>query len=716
MPVTGILHSHAQALSVDVGVSRLQAADERRGPDALLEIDLVSKELKRTLDQEYVERRQLGEPFANRWHIWGVIVGIVISGEFAGFNLGLIYGFGSMIAAHVIVTIMVMCVSASCAEMAAMFPFSSACVVYSYAAFGGLASTLLGFSYCIELIMISGQAMVYFGNSMTALTQLPDYLEPVWWLIGLGLCTCINLKPRLFFEVNAYLALLSCVILVGILAAQVKFVDLGATFKAWRVVDALHFTSVRIMSEGLTWSDAFPGGVWGVARALPSAMYLYVGFEVLPVIAEESLHARKTLPEGMFAGMMTLIPLATGALIISSATVPPGLAAISRATFPQVTSLSAILGCADTSAGSSCQSGLVLLIIPGILASSMSSIYGYSRYMYALARGGYLPAVLALTSKNDRAPFVALTAGAVLMACVAIAVKYANASDAFLDTAAIFALMAWVFDMAVYVKLKIWMPNLDRPFHSPFGILGAVYVILVSSAGIIGLAYISKAFLLIVFILIGIGVVLTGFYFLIIRKTLSASPEKEFVRQQLDSQRRQGRNRPDWQKSVMESDVSSAGIDFVYSASGAHSGAPDNVLKSGTGFAEPSWNDEYMHQAGTSKHLKPPRFSSSTRAAKSDAASRLGSQMAASQVAESQVASFVSVSRPVKGRRSERSAPRPSSHAMTDRPRESRWLQVQGPSTPTESVTPSNLEGRSSAVSATSAASADERDTAPEAD
>ncbi|KAJ3398118.1 hypothetical protein HDU80_009248, partial [Chytriomyces hyalinus] len=49
---------------------------------------------------EYLKKRKLMPAYATSIHVWGFIVGTVISGEFSGFNVGYANGLGSMIVAH----------------------------------------------------------------------------------------------------------------------------------------------------------------------------------------------------------------------------------------------------------------------------------------------------------------------------------------------------------------------------------------------------------------------------------------------------------------------------------------------------------------------------------------------------------------------------------------------------------------------------------------
>ncbi|KAL2912216.1 hypothetical protein HK105_208284 [Polyrhizophydium stewartii] len=167
----------------------------------------------------------------------------------------------------------------------------------------------------------------------------------------------------------------------------------------------------------------------------------------------------------------------------------------------------------------------------------MSSIYGYSRYIYALARGGFLPSVLAITSSKHRAPQNALATGAVLVFAVALFISFQHASDAFLQAAAIFALIAWTLDMLTFIRLRWLMPHLGRPFQSPFGTPGAFFVVIMTSTMMMGLVWQSHEALIIFGSSIAIFAVIMGVFVVFIKRNMASSPDKEFVRQKLEQRR-----------------------------------------------------------------------------------------------------------------------------------------------------------------------------------
>ncbi|KAI8922965.1 amino acid permease-domain-containing protein [Entophlyctis helioformis] len=474
-----------------------------------------------TVDAEFVERRKLGAPYANSWHIWGLIVSVVLSGEFSGFNGGLVYGFGSMIVAHIITSAMVMILSASFAELATTFPFSSGCAAYTFAAFGGGAATIIGYAYTLEFISLAAQNLIFLGQTVSSTFGTPVHLEPVWWAVCTTIILLINLRPRFFMSLNAILTLIACLLLVGILGVQLPNINYKAAFVT------------NMNDEGTVTSTNFlPFGLVGVIKSMPFTLYLYIGFETMSVCAEETIKNSVTLPRGTFAAMSTLGVLATGTLMITSVAAP-GIVAIAGSVLPHATSLSAIFNM-DMTVSRTALLGAIMF--PTLAVSLMSTVYASSRYIYALSRGGFLPTVLALTTKSHGAPYMALISGNVLMIVLCVLITYGGAvfADFFINVGTMCALLAYTVDMIVYIRLRYSMPLLPRPYSSPFSIPGALFVIILSILSIVGLVIVQSMYRRLFIALLIMSLLLIPYYLIIIKAKLTASPEKEFVRRELE--------------------------------------------------------------------------------------------------------------------------------------------------------------------------------------
>jgi ethanolamine permease len=108
----------------------------------------------------------------------------------------------------------------------------------------------------------------------------------------------------------------------------------------------------------------------------------------------------------------------------------------------------------------------------GLIASFHGIILGYSRQIYALARAGVLPGVLAKVHPRFQTPHWAILVGGV----VGIGAIFSDEVFSFggqtltanIVTMSVFgAILMYILSMASLFKLRAAEPTLDRPFKAP---------------------------------------------------------------------------------------------------------------------------------------------------------------------------------------------------------------------------------------------------------
>ena len=115
---------------------------------------------------------------------------------------------------------------------------------------------------------------------------------------------------------------------------------------------------------------------------------------------------------------------------------------------------------------------LLWLGLFGLVASFHGIIIGYSRQMFALARAGYLPHVLARIHPRFHTPHVAILAGGVVGIAAIFSdgvVQIAGQTlTATIVTMSVFgAIVMYILSMASLFRLRRSDPALVRPFMAP---------------------------------------------------------------------------------------------------------------------------------------------------------------------------------------------------------------------------------------------------------
>ncbi|KAJ3283317.1 hypothetical protein HDU79_009173 [Rhizoclosmatium sp. JEL0117] len=466
-----------------------------------------------------MNQRKLMKPYANWIHIWGFVTGAVISGEFSGFNAGYSYGLGSMIIAHFCASILMITVSLNLVELTTAMPFSSGCVSFAKAAFGGAAGCAIGIAYTFDMVFIGAEVTQFLGVTLGNMFGIADSRYTIaFWAISVLLCWVLNVQPKVFFNVITLLSAVSVVLVIAPLFALVHQFDFSEALQT-------------VLGDSSSVTTMFlPTGISGVVQSFPLALYLLICFECLPVAVEETDEMEgQTMMWGMAAANFTLLGVSWIVLLVCAG-MPPGAINLSSALLPY----SAIL---QQSYPNVNQQVISFVSIPGIFASQLSIFYACSRYFYGMSRSGYLPSVISVTNRYG-APWVSMIMTAVLWIALSFVLQFfpnENTSNMFLALGTIFALLAYIMQPVVYIRLHYLMPNLPRPFKIPYGLglVSAGVNLTIALFFLLGMLFYNRNWQWgLLGILIGIAYLVPVYYFLI-RNNLANSPDKLFIAEQL---------------------------------------------------------------------------------------------------------------------------------------------------------------------------------------
>jgi ethanolamine permease len=422
----------------------------------------------RTAEAEYFDKRQLRR-HAGVWSLWALGVAAVISGDFFGWNFGLAYGFGGLLVATLVITVMYFGLCYSISEMSPALPHTGGAYSFARTAMGPWGGFATGVAETIEYVVTPAVIVVGIGGYMNSITDdLFSFTlsQPLWWAIFYVLFVGLNFYGvEASFRFTVFICLMSlAILLVFSVGALTKF-----DFQKW-AIDA----------NGGHW---FIDGVPGVFYALPFAIWFYLAIEELPLAAEESADPARDIPKGTMWGLRTLVVTAFLILFLNSG-IKPGAAKVGESAEPLLDGLKTIFG-SGTSA-----SLLGLVAVAGLVASFHTIIFAYGRNIFSLSRAGYYPHPLSVTHGTRQTPWVALILGAILgwIAAYVIYKKGDTQVGASLLYMAVFgAVISYAMQCVSFVMLRRNFPNIDRPFVSPVGVPGAIVagVIAIASLGAI---------------------------------------------------------------------------------------------------------------------------------------------------------------------------------------------------------------------------------------
>ena len=368
-----------------------------------------------------------------RWpQIAGLGISLVIAGQFTGWNYGLGAGWANLVVATVLMAILCFGLALCVAELSASRPHAGGLYSYCQDAFGRWVGYLVGVGIFAALAIGTGAATTFISAYCT---HVLGFGGP--WL-KVGLCVAIagihlrGVGEAMRWLVGAGILSLSCIalFLVGM---------------------APHFSLEHLATPTLPLTIT----PMGVFSCVPFAIWLFISIEQTAAASEEVENPGYSMPRGMLVAIATLLVSALGILLLAVG--GGGVDHVAAADDPLFAALSSpLVGGASPVLAKVVGLGGML----GLIATMFSLIYSASRQLYAIARDGYLPAVISRTNARG-APDVTI----VLVACIAILTSFVRAERILLCVVLLLT-ASYVVLLAAFIRLRQREPHRPRPFRA----------------------------------------------------------------------------------------------------------------------------------------------------------------------------------------------------------------------------------------------------------
>jgi ethanolamine permease len=397
---------------------------------------------------------QAREPTLSRtlggFHLWGIAVGLVISGEYFGWSYGWAQAgtLGFLVTTAVIAAMYVAFIF-SFTELTTAIPNAGGPFAYSLRAFGPTGGAIAGFATLIEFLFAPPAIALAIGAYLAV--QFPGLDQKLAATIAYVLFITLNIagvRIAATFE-----------LLVTLLAVTELLVFIGVVFPAfqWQAFATGGWAGQAVFSMGT---------IGGMLAAIPFAIWFFLAIEGVAMAAEEAREPRRTIPIAYVSGILTLLILAFGVMIFAGGS--GDWRALSNLNDPLPQAMKTVVG-----ESSGWLRMLVWLGLFGLVASFHGIIMAYARQIYALARAGYLPAVLARLHPRFRTPHLSTIAGGIIGVAAIWSDRFISlggqALTASIVTMSVFgALVMYIMSMASLFRLRRIAPDLDRPWRAPF--------------------------------------------------------------------------------------------------------------------------------------------------------------------------------------------------------------------------------------------------------
>ena len=455
-----------------------------------------------SVDSGYLEQRQLKQGTAGWILLAGLGVSYVISGDFAGWNFGFAQGgFGGMLIATLLISLMYGCMVFGLAELSAMIPTAGGGYGFARRAMGPVGGFLTGTAILLEYAIAPAAIAVFIGGYTGELLGLDG---PLIYALFYAVFVGIHLRGT-----GEALKIMLAITAVAVLALLLFVVGMLPHF-SWD-----NLTDIPVNTEAVGASVWLPEGYWGIWGAIPFAIWLFLAVEGVPLAAEESKDPPRDMPRGIITAMLILLLL--GGLVLFLAHGGSSAALMANHAAPLVGALQHVYG------EHSVLATVVNVVgLAGLIASFFSIIFGYSRQVFALSRAGYLPRWLSITSAR-KVPILALIVPGVF----GFALSLTGAGDLMITMAVFGATLSYGLMMASHILLRLKEPNLERPYRTPGGVLTTSIALVLSVVAFASTFVVSREAALWSAVFYG---ALVAYFALYSRHHLVAqAPEEEFA-------------------------------------------------------------------------------------------------------------------------------------------------------------------------------------------
>ncbi|MHC1480628.1 ethanolamine permease [Frateuria aurantia] len=390
------------------------------------------------------------KPTLGSWQLWGIAVGLVISGEYFGWSYGwAAAGTLGFLVSSVLVAVMYLCFIFSFTELTTAIPHAGGPFAYVRRAFGPWLGWMAGCATLIEFIFAPPAIALSIGAYMHV--QFPDLPVKVTaigaYLLFMGL-NILGVSIAASFELAVtQLAIAELLVFMGVVAPGFSWA---------------HFTAAG-------WAGAAQPGwatLGGILAALPFAIWFFLAIEGAAMAAEEVRDPHRAIPRAYLGGIGTLLVLAFGVMILAGGV--GDWHALANINDPLPAAMAKVVG-----RHSGWLHMLVAVGLFGLIASFHGIIMGYSRQIFALARAGFLPAGLARLGRRTRTPHWAILAGGVIGIATILSDSWLQFGGQPLTAnvvtlSAFGAVIMYALSMLALLRLRRIEPMLARPFRAPW--------------------------------------------------------------------------------------------------------------------------------------------------------------------------------------------------------------------------------------------------------
>ena len=382
--------------------------------------------------------------------IWALGVGVVITGEYFGWNFALKdNGPVAVLLASLIVCLLYLTWVLVLTELSVAMPFAGGPLAYGRRAGGPTMGFIMGWSMFLQCQYATITTALATGGFIAFLANpaAPSETVAVWTALA---------TVGIFFLLHSWGVKEQSTVMVwmtygAILGLVIFWILASTSFRLERV------WTTPLLPAAKGWR--------AVLDAVPYALWWLLMIETVALAAEEADEPQRTIPRGLVWSQLTLIVLVVLTWLFACGAVDDTQALGEIAVmYPLAKVISEI----PVGKSPWAVYGFASMALFGMIASYHGMIYGASRQAFALGRAGYLPGILGKVHVERRTPVPALLiCSLIVVAFIFGNLRYKDAIALALLVSTLTALVWYIMAIACLFLLRKREPQLFRHYRAP---------------------------------------------------------------------------------------------------------------------------------------------------------------------------------------------------------------------------------------------------------
>lgn len=402
--------------------------------------------------------------------VWALGVGVVITGEYFGWNLGLKdNGPVAMLIASLIVCLLYLTWVLALAELSVAMPHAGGPLEYGCRAVDPSLGFVMGWSMYLECQFATIAAAIATGGYIAFLVNphQPDPYVEAWAAIG---TVIVFLLLHIWGVKEQSTAMI--VMTYGAILGLVIFWCVAATNFSW---DRIWTQPVLPANKG--WN--------AVLEAVPYALWWLVIIETVALAAEEAHEPHRTIPRGLVWAQLTLIGLVVLTWLFACGAVDSQSLAVREDGTDITYPLGEVVRRLPAGQNPFVTYSFGFIALFGMAASYHGMVFGASRQAFALGRAGFLPDFLGHVHPVRRTPVRALVVTSLITAAFVIGnLWFKNAIAVAVLVSTLTALVWYILAIGCLYILRRREPQSFTTYRAPLERVLPVTVVLLSAFAI----------------------------------------------------------------------------------------------------------------------------------------------------------------------------------------------------------------------------------------